>query len=70
MFAAEDGTLYFSLIPNLQGWIDALVTGELDYGADFIADKGYVLPTVYGLNLEDGTLVEIGADLSQFTPAF
>jgi hypothetical protein len=67
LFAAPDGgTLFFSLIPNLDRWVQNLSAGGVDltnFGAVFDAlDVEF-----YQLNLADGSIQLIGEDMSRVT---
>lgn len=70
MAATADGqTLFFSQIPNLNAWANALIEGEISR----VKENGYLgaartTPTkLYALSLVDGRLRFLGNDLRQLT---
>jgi dipeptidyl aminopeptidase/acylaminoacyl peptidase len=65
---AVDESLYFSLIPNLGAWVEALISGNIRFDSDFNQQLQYVLPTVHRVDLTMGEISEVGTNLGQFTP--
>jgi hypothetical protein len=67
MIAVGD-SLYFSQIPNLNGWVNAIVNGEVDFSGTLEDQRRYVEPVVSRLDLSSGEVTPIGTNLGQFTP--
>ncbi len=68
MRQAADGSLVFSIIPNLDAWAQAIVSGQLDPAADTNGDQSRALVpiTVYQLPAGSSEAQVIGADLAMF----
>jgi hypothetical protein len=68
MFFSQ-GALYFSLVPNGETWIEALTTGQIDYGTyeGILREWQTVAATLYRLQA-DGQAVEAGHDIGQAQP--
>lgn len=73
MFALPDkNVLVFGQIPNMQGWIDAIVSGELDPFAptDTYLEQIATVPiTVFALNLDTQSLTTINVGVNLYTPS-
>lgn len=54
-FEAADDSLIFSEIPNLQGWVDATISGELT-DANYEDGRLYVQPDLMRLDLSDNSV--------------
>jgi len=68
MIPTQDGSgLVFSLIPNMDRFIQGLVEGTIDYFGDHGTEQSMAAVSVslYHLNLADGSLSLIGEDLNQ-----
>ena len=63
-----DGALYFSLIPNGEGWVEALATGAIDpFSAEsFQQSRLSVQPTI--LRVSGGDVLEVASGIYQATP--
>jgi hypothetical protein len=68
MREADDGTLVFSIIPNLDAWAQAIVSGEYDPAADMSGDQARALVpvTLYQLPADAAQAQLIGAGLAGF----
>ncbi|MBL8147592.1 MAG: hypothetical protein JNL34_14525 [Anaerolineae bacterium] len=68
MRQAFDGTLVFSVIPNLDAWAQAIVSGQLDLTADATGDQQRALVPVSLFQLPVGQPAPllVGAGLEQF----
>jgi hypothetical protein len=58
--------LYFSQIPNLDRWIDAIIAGEVRFDSMMDDQTQFVQPILS--RLLNGEVEEVGANLGQFTP--
>jgi hypothetical protein len=66
---ASGGSIYFSLVPNGEAWVEALASGEIDFTTNegFIHERQTVAATL--LRLEGGGYaVELAPDIGQATP--
>lgn len=63
------GTLYFSLVPNGEAWIEALASGSIDLSTreGILAERRAVAVTMFRL-AGDGHAVEAGMDIGQAVP--
>lgn len=68
MQEAADGSLVFSLIPNIDAWAQAIVSGQLDPMSDTFDEesRAFVPITVYSLAADETTAVQVGTNLEQF----
>jgi dipeptidyl aminopeptidase/acylaminoacyl peptidase len=62
MSLADDGSLWFSLVPNMGPWVDAIVNGTFD---PTTGDARDLLP-ISVVRFSDGAAALAGEDLSQF----
>lgn len=70
MIALEDGSaLIFSLVPNLDAWVDGIIAGSIDYNGDFETQVQVIPPVIYTLDLSDNTATIFGENLAQITIA-
>jgi hypothetical protein len=69
MVAAPDGeTLFFTIIPDTESWIEAINNGMLAPGLeDFEQGRAYFPVSVYRLAIEDGHVELVGENISQAT---
>lgn len=65
MFASR-GSLYFSLIPNGESWIEAVTSGSIDPNAPdrYFRERQSVAVTMFRLEA-NGTVTEVGADIGR-----
>ena len=68
MRQAFDGTLVFSVIPNLDAWAQAIVSGQLDPAADVMGDqqRALVPVSVFQHRVGQPTPLLVGEGLEQF----
>jgi hypothetical protein len=66
----DPGALYFSEIPNLNAWVDALASGTFDPASDPTGElqRAFVPVMLFRLDLATGETDLKGEDLRQFTP--
>lgn len=68
LFVADDGALIFSTIDNLDAWVQAIVSGELDIAADTTGEQQLALVPISLYRLPAGQLTPeaLGTGLEQF----
>jgi hypothetical protein len=64
------GALYFSVVPNGEGWVEAVASGTLDLSSPegIFRERASVSVTMMRVPLGGGEAVEIAQDIRQATP--
>lgn len=69
MFALPDKhVLVFGQIPNLQGWIDAVLSDEINMSSTYLEQIATVPVSVFALNLDTQALTTINVGVNLYTP--
>lgn len=63
------GNLYFSVVPNGEGWVEAVTTGEIDTTtqAGVVGERATVPVTLLRVSINGGEATEIATDITQAT---